>query len=42
MDISKILIVLLSSIIIYLTFLFLGFNLKNKNFKAQNLTKKEK
>ena len=42
MDISKILITLLGSIMIYLTFLFLGFNLKNKNIKAQNLTKKEK
>ena len=42
MDISKILIILFGSIAIYLTFLFLGFNLKNKNIKAQNLTKKEK
>ena len=42
MDISKILIIILGSIVIYLTFLFLGFNLKNKNFKAQNLTKKDK
>ena len=41
MDISKILIILLGSIVIYLTFLFLGFNLKNKNIKAQNLTKKD-
>ena len=42
MEISKILIILISSIVIYLTFLFLGFSLKNKNIKAQNLTKKEK
>ena len=42
MNISKILIILLGSIVIYLTFLFLGFNLKNKNIKAQNLTKKDK
>ena len=42
MDISKILIILLGSIVIYLTFLILGFNLKNKNIKAQNSTKKEK
>ncbi len=42
MDISKILIILLGSIAIYLTFLFLGFNLRNKNSKAQNLTNKEK
>ena len=39
MDISKIIIILLGSVLIYLTFLFLGFNLKNKNIKAQNLTK---
>ena len=42
MDITKILTILLGSILIYLTFLFLGFNLRNKNIKAQNLTKKEK
>ena len=42
MDISKILIILLGSIVIYLTFLFLGFNLKNKNIKAQNISKKDK
>ena len=42
MDISKILTILLGSIVIYLIFLFLGFNLRNKNIKAQNLTKKDK
>ncbi len=42
MDISKILITIFGSIAIYLTFLFLGFNLKNKNIKTQNLTKKDK
>ena len=42
MDISKILITLVGGILIYLTFLFLGFNLKNKNINAQNLTKKDK
>ncbi len=42
MDISKILTILLGSILIYLTFLFLGFKLRNKNIKAQNLTKKDK
>ena len=42
MEISKILIILLGSILIYLTFLFLGFNLRNKNIKAQGLSKKEK
>ncbi len=41
MDISKILTILLGSILIYLTFLFLGFYLRNKNIKAQNLTKKD-
>ncbi len=42
MDISKVLIILLGSILIYLSFLFLGFNLRNKNVKAQNLSKKDK
>ena len=42
MDISKIIIILLGSVLIYLTFLFLGFNLKNKNIKAQNISKKDK
>ena len=42
MDISKILTILLGSILIYLAFLFLGLNLRNKNIKAQNLTKKDK
>jgi len=42
MNISKILIILISSILIYLSFLFIGFNLRNKNIKAQNLTEKEK
>ena len=42
MDISKIIIIILGSVLIYLTFLFLGFNLKNKNIKAQNLSKTDK
>ena len=42
MNISKILIILVGSILIYLTFLFLGFKLRNKNIKAQNITKKDK
>ena len=42
MDISKILIILVGGILIYLIFLFLGFNLRNKNIEAQNLTKKDK
>ena len=41
MDSSKIFIILLSSLIIYLAFLFLGFQLRNKNIKAQNISKKE-
>ena len=42
MDISKILIIFLGGFLIYFTFLFLGFNLRNKNIKAQNQTKKNK
>ena len=42
MDFSKILIILLGSIFIYLSFLFLGFNLRNKNIKAQKISKKQK
>ena len=42
MDISKLFIILISSIVIYLSFLFLGFNLRNKNIKAQNISKKDK
>ncbi len=42
MDISKLFIILIGSILIYLSFLFLGFNLRDKNIKAQNLTKKDK
>ena len=42
MDISKLFIILIGSILIYLSFLFLGFNLRNKNIKAQGLSKKDK
>jgi len=42
MEISKILIILFGSIFIYLTFLFLGFNLRDKNIKAQNISKKDR
>ena len=42
MDISKLLIILVGSTLIYLTFLFLGFNLRNNNINAQNLTEKDK
>ena len=41
MDISKIILILGISLVIYFTFLFLGFFLKNKNLKAQNLKKEE-
>ena len=36
MDISKILIILFGSILIYLIFLFLGFNLRNKNITGKD------
>jgi hypothetical protein len=41
MDTSKILIILLGGILIYLTFLLLGFSLRKKNIQAQNITKKD-
>ena len=41
MEITKILTILLGGILIYLTFLFLGFNLRSKNIKAQNVSKKD-
>ena len=41
MDISKLILIFVISILIYLTFMFLGFFLKNKNLKAQNLKKEE-
>ena len=41
MDISKIVLIFGVSLLIYFTFLFLGFFLKNKNLKAQNLKKEE-
>ena len=41
MDISKIVLILGISLLIYFAFLFLGFFLKNKNLKAQNLNKEE-
>ena len=42
MDITNLIIILVGSISIYITFLFLGFNLRNKNIKAQNFIKKDK
>ncbi len=41
MDFSKLLIILFGSIFIYLTFLFWGLKLRDKNIEAQNLPKKE-
>ena len=41
MDISKIVLIFGISLLIYFGFLFLGFSLKNKNLKAQNLKKEE-
>ena len=41
MDISKIVLIFGISLLIYSVFLFLGFFLKNKNLKAQNLKKEE-
>ena len=39
MDISKIVLIFGISLLLYFTFIFLGFLLKNKNLKAQNLKK---
>ena len=41
MDISKIVLILGISLLIYSAFLFLGFFLKEKNLKAQNHKKEE-
>jgi len=41
MDISKIFLIFGISLLIYFSFLFLGFILKNKNLEAQNLKKEE-
>tara|TARA_Y100000589_G_scaffold287770_1_gene288765 strand:+ start:1281 stop:1430 length:150 start_codon:yes stop_codon:yes gene_type:complete len=40
MDIKAILIIVGTAIVIYLAFLVLGFSLKAKNIKAQNLDEK--
>tara|TARA_B100000614_G_scaffold239767_1_gene239597 strand:+ start:190 stop:315 length:126 start_codon:yes stop_codon:yes gene_type:complete len=40
MDITTILIISVAAIIIYIAFLVLGFSLKEKNIKAQNLEDK--
>ena len=41
MDISKVVLIFVISSIIYFAFMFLGFFLKEKNLKAQNLKKEE-
>ena len=41
MDIKTILIISASAIAIYIAFLFLGFSLRGKNLKAQNLEDKK-
>ena len=41
MDITKLVLIFGLSLLIYLAFLFLGFFLKNKNLKAQNLKNDE-
>ena len=41
MDISKIVLIFGVSLLIYFAFLFLGFSLKSKNIKAQNLKNEE-
>ena len=41
MDISNLVLIFAISLLIYFAFLFLGFFLKNKNLKAQNLKKEE-
>ena len=41
MDISTIVLIFGISLLIYFAFLFLGFSLKNKNKKAQNLKNEE-
>ena len=41
MDISKVVLIFVISLLIYFAFLFLGFFLKDKNLKAQNLKKED-
>ena len=41
MNISKVVLIFVISLLIYFAFLFLGFFLKDKNLKAQNLKKEE-
>ena len=41
MDSTKLILIFGTSLLIYFAFMFLGFFLKNKNLKAQNLKKEE-
>tara|TARA_B100001029_G_C14690074_1_gene249284 strand:- start:256 stop:381 length:126 start_codon:yes stop_codon:yes gene_type:complete len=41
MDSTKLILILGISLLIYFAFMFLGFFLKNKNLKAQDLKKEE-
>ena len=41
MDITKLVLIFGLSLLIYFAFIFLGFFLKNKNLKAQNLKNEE-
>ena len=41
MDISKVVLIFAIGLLIYFAFLFLGFFLKNKNLKAQDLKKED-
>ena len=41
MDSTKLILIFGISLLIYFAFMFLGFFLKNKNLKAQNLKKEE-
>jgi len=41
MDSTKLILIFGISLLMYFSFLFLGFILKNKNLKAQNLKKEE-
>jgi len=41
MDSTKLILILGISLLIYFAFMFLAFSLKNKNLKAQKITKEE-
>ena len=41
MDSTKLILIFSISLLVYFAFMFLGFFLRNKNLKAQNLKKEE-